>query len=126
MSWYREILAFLPSVLTVPVKRSVVDQKKVDRLANTLTLYESSTCPFSAKVRRHLKYLNVSITCKNLKRCHTYQKELLAGGGRALVPCLRIDSAQGSRWLYESQDILGYLNQKFEPKAKSKPLEQVL
>ncbi len=125
MNWYREILAYLPGILTAPVKRSLSDQQKVDRLANTLTLYELSTCPYSAKVRKHLKYLNVSVSSKNLKRCNAYQKELLVGGGRAMVPCLRIDSAQGSRWLYESQDILSYLSRKFEPKSKSKALEQV-
>ena len=116
MSWYREILASLPAVFTAPVKRTVSDQQRADRLANTLTLYDLNSCPYSAKVRRHLKHLNVAITVKNLKRCHVYANELIAGGGRAQVPCLRIETAQGSRWLYESKDILAYLDKKFMPR----------
>ncbi|OUR70356.1 hypothetical protein A9Q73_00215 [Bermanella sp. 47_1433_sub80_T6] len=117
MSWYREILASLPSVFTAPVKRSASDQHRAERLANCLTLYDLNTCPYSAKVRRHLKHLNVAITVKNLKRCHIYQNELIGGGGRAQVPCLRIETSKGTRWLYESEDIVMYLNKKFMPKA---------
>ncbi len=117
MSWYREILASLPAVFTAPVKRTVSEQLRADRMANTLTLYDLNSCPYSAKVRRHLKHLNIAIMVKNLKRCHIYQNELIAGGGRAQVPCLRIETAQGSRWLYESEDIVRYLNKKFTPKT---------
>ena len=37
-------------------------------------------------------------------------RELLMGGGRATVPCLRIEDDAGAvRWLYESNDIVEYL-----------------
>lgn len=37
-------------------------------------------------------------------------RELLVGGGRATVPCLRIEDDGGAvRWLYESEDIIEYL-----------------
>ena len=124
MSWFREILALLPSIIVAPVKRNLAEQKRADRLACGLTLYTLSACPYSAKVHRHLKQLNVSVGIKNLKRCNAYQKELLAGGGRAQVPCLRIESATGSRWLYESKDILTYLDSKFMPRLPRKSLEQ--
>ncbi len=124
MPWFREILALLPSIVFAPIKRNTADQKRVDRIANELTLYTLSSCPYSAKVHRHLKQLSISIGVKNLKRCNAYQKELLAGGGRAQVPCLRIETAKESRWLYESQDILNYLDIKFMPKKPAK-LEQV-
>ena len=40
--------------------------------------------------------------------------ELLAGGGRGTVPCLRITEADGSvRWMYESTDIIRYLDGEF-------------
>jgi glutaredoxin len=116
MYWYREILAILPTIFSAPVKRNSGERQRAERLANSLTLYDLSTCPYSAKVRRHLKHLNISITVKNLKRCHIYESELIAGGGRAQVPCLRIETAQGSRWLYKSKDILDYLDKKFMPK----------
>ena len=38
------------------------------------------------------------------------RRELLAGGGRATVPCLKIVGADGAeRWLYESARIIDYL-----------------
>ncbi len=116
MSWYRNFLATLPTIFNAPVKRNSGEKQRAERLANCLTLYDLSSCPYSAKVRRHIKYLSISVTVKNLKRCHVYENELIAGGGRAQVPCLRIETAQGSRWLYESKDILAYLDKKFMPK----------
>jgi glutaredoxin 2 len=36
--------------------------------------------------------------------------ELVAGGGKSQVPCLRIESENGEvRWMYESVDIVRYL-----------------
>ncbi len=38
--------------------------------------------------------------------------ELIAGGGKKQVPCLRIDSENGDvQWMYESDDIIHYLKQ---------------
>ncbi|WP_353351400.1 glutathione S-transferase N-terminal domain-containing protein [Oceaniserpentilla sp. 4NH20-0058] len=111
-------------MLTPPIQRSSNEQKKVDRQAGYLTLYDCNQRPFNNKIQRHLRQLNVSVTVKNLNRCHTFQKELLSGGGRAQVPCLRIDTSSGSRWLYESDDIIQYLDRKFLPKAQSKGLER--
>lgn len=124
MYWYRKFLASCSSVITPPIKRSSLEQKKVDRQACCLTLYDCQQRPFSNKLQRHIKHLNVPVTVKNLNRCHAYQKELLAGGGRAQVPCLRIESTSGSRWLYESEDIIRYLDKKFAPKSQSKRLER--
>lgn len=124
MYWYRKFLASCSTIFTPPVKRSTQEQKKVDRQASCLTLYDCNQRPFNNKIQRHLKHLNVDVTVKNLNRCHVFQKELLSGGGRAQVPCLRIDTQNGSRWLYESDDIIRYLNRKFAPRAQTKRLEQ--
>lgn len=120
MSWYRKFLESCTVIATPKVQRTPREQKKADRNAGYLTLYDCNTKPFNNKIQRHLKQLNVSVTVKNLNRCHTYQKELLSGGGKAQVPCLRIDSPNGSRWLYESNDIIQYLDRKFVPKTSSK------
>jgi glutathione S-transferase len=38
--------------------------------------------------------------------------ELIAGGGKGQVPCLRIETDDGNvRWLYESADIIAYLRE---------------
>jgi glutathione S-transferase len=124
MYWYRKLLASCSLVITPPIKRSSLEQKKVDRQACGLTLYDCQQRPFNNKIQRHLKHLNVAVTVKNLNRCHTFQKELLSGGGRAQVPCLRIEGSTGSRWLYESEDIIRYLDRKFAPKSHSKRLER--
>ena len=36
--------------------------------------------------------------------------ELVEGGGRQTVPCLRIEAEDGVRWMYESLDIMRYLD----------------
>jgi len=36
-------------------------------------------------------------------------------GGQIKVPCLRIESGEETTWLYESNDIIAYLNQQFDP-----------
>ena len=38
---------------------------------------------------------------------------LLAGGGKIKVPCLRIEENGESRWMYESNDIIRYLESRF-------------
>jgi len=126
MSWYQKIVESCTSMMTPPIKRSPRDQKKADRQASCLTLYDCSQSPFNNKIQRHIKLLNISVEVKNLNRCHAYQKELLSGGGRAQVPCLRIDSPNGSRWLYESDDIIQYLDRKFVPKQTTKSFERAL
>jgi len=124
MSWYRKFVESCASMMTPPIKRTPRDQKKADRQAGCLTLYDCGQNPFNNKIQRHIKQLNVPVEIKNLNRCHTYQKELLSGGGRAQVPCLRIDSPNGSRWLYESEDIIQYLDRKFVPKAPRRSIER--
>ncbi len=38
------------------------------------------------------------------------RKELINGGGKGQVPCLRIEDSSGEvTWLYESDDILRYI-----------------
>ncbi|MFA4912707.1 MAG: glutathione S-transferase N-terminal domain-containing protein, partial [Burkholderiaceae bacterium] len=39
--------------------------------------------------------------------------ELQQGGGKVKVPCLRIDEAGQTRWMYESDDIIAFLERRF-------------
>ena len=40
-----------------------------------------------------------------------YQSELVAGGGKGQVPCLRIEKEDGQiQWMYESNDIIKYFS----------------
>lgn|GEM_PF-5453894 len=39
--------------------------------------------------------------------------ELIAEGGRVMVPCLRIEEGVEAKWLYDSNDIIRFLNTRF-------------
>ncbi|RLW70923.1 MAG: glutaredoxin, partial [gamma proteobacterium symbiont of Stewartia floridana] len=39
--------------------------------------------------------------------------ELQQFGGKLQTPCLKIEQQDGDRWLYESDDIIRYLRQRF-------------
>ena len=73
-------------------------------------LYQYDTCPFCARVRYFLEAEGIDIPMKDTMRDPVAFRELLKGGGRATVPCLRIEDDAGAvRWLYESNDIVEYL-----------------
>jgi len=59
-------------------------------------------------------FASSTIETRDAKRCDTAKGELLAGGGRLKVPCLRVvDAAGGESWMYESKDIIDYLEGRF-------------
>ena len=73
-------------------------------------LYHLSGCPFCIKVRVMMWWLGVKIPLRNIAANPEYRHELIAGGGKEQVPCLRIEHGDGQfRWLYESSDIIRYL-----------------
>ncbi|NIB44633.1 glutaredoxin [Pseudomaricurvus alkylphenolicus] len=96
------------------IKRDMDAQKQLDAQTSGLTLYQYKACPFCVKVRRAIKRQSLAIETRDAKRCDTARGELVAGGGRLKVPCLRIEEASGeSRWMYESGDIIRYLEGRF-------------
>lgn len=98
-------------------KREAAEQKRVDALFANMAIYEYTACPFCVKVRRALKRAGISIALKDAK-IEPYRSELLKGGGKAQVPCLKYSNADGSvHWLYESNDIINFLNAKLAHQA---------
>jgi glutathione S-transferase len=66
------------------------------------------------KVRRSMKRRSLHIETRDALRNAQARHELLEGGGRLKVPCLRIrDAGHQERWLYESSDIVRYLEDRF-------------
>lgn len=65
------------------------------------------------KVRRFLHAEAVELPLRDATR-DPGRAELLAGGGKLQVPCLKIPEAGGVRWLYESSDILQFLRGRLE------------
>lgn len=88
-------------------------QAKVNSAIAGLSLYQFSGCPFCIKVRRKMHQLNLPIELRDAKRGTEYRKELEAQGGRSMVPCLRIEKDGQVEWLYESSDIIAYLDNQF-------------
>lgn len=89
-------------------------QAQVDTECRELALYQFKTCPFCIKVRQELRRLSLDIERRDAQGKGRHRDDLVANGGRAMVPCLRINDASGnSRWLYESGAIIAYLRNRF-------------
>ena len=95
------------------LKRSEEEQRTVDKECEQLTLYQFHRCPFCVKVRRVMTRLCLPIPLKNANDNEDYMTELVTGGGKRKVPCLRIEKESAVTWMYESRDIIDYLNNRF-------------
>lgn len=96
-----------------PVQRDAASQKAINDSAGNMALYQFYACPFCVKVRRKLHALNVPVSICDAQNDPERREELAANGGRVKVPCLRIEEAGSVRWMYESNDIIHYLDQRF-------------
>lgn len=108
----------LSEQLTTPkgVSRDAEEQARVDEATRQLALYQFSACPFCIKVRKEIARLGLNIETRNAQHDAQHRAELEAGGGRIKVPCLKIQQEDGSeRWLYESDEIKSWLQERFEP-----------
>ena len=57
-----------------------------------------------------LWWLNLEIPLMEIMYHPDNRADLVAGGGKSQVPCLRIEGENGEvRWMYESADIVRYL-----------------
>ena len=74
-----------------------------------LTLYHFESCPLCLKVRRYIEQRQLPIAERDIHKNPLYRDELMAGGGRKQVPCLHITSQGRDIWLYESDDIIAWL-----------------
>lgn len=95
------------------VKRSEDAQQAANEKAQSLALYQFEACPFCVKVRRAMKRQSVSFDLRDAKNDQTHRAELEAGGGKIKVPCLRIEKEGNVEWMYESSDIVAYLEKEF-------------
>ncbi len=96
------------------IKRDADTQQKVGEQTKKLTLYQFKTCPFCIKTRRVMKRLSLNINKYDAQHNEQHKQDLLEGGGKIKVPCLRIEGDEGTTtWLYESKDIIKYLQHRF-------------
>lgn len=95
------------------IARSAVEQRQLDAQTSALALYQFRTCPFCIKVRRTIKGLSLNIETRDAQRNAVHREQLLREGGAVKVPCLRISDEQGDTWLYESGEIIQYLQRRY-------------
>jgi len=116
------LMAFI-SFLTLPrkIKRSPEAQQQAIEKAKSMAVYQFFACPFCIKTRRSIHRLNLDMTYRDAQeRGGEHRNTLEKEGGRIKVPCLRIDHADHSTWMYESKDIIAYLNKTFDPDYQEK------
>lgn len=100
------------------IKREASEQAAIDTQTAKLALYQYKACPFCVKVRRAMKRNGLNIETRDAKRSELFKSELEQGGGQLKVPCLRIEEENGEvRWMYESSDIIDYLEGRFNPEV---------
>ncbi|MDZ7662638.1 glutaredoxin family protein [Thiohalophilus sp.] len=121
-SFFKTLRAVLAPVilllnkLTTPrgIIRDPEQQQQIDAATRQLALYQFRSCPFCIKVRRAARRLSLNIEQRDALHDPTHRTALLEGGGEVKVPCLRITENDGQvRWLYESDDIIAYLQTRF-------------
>ena len=109
-----KLILFLDALFSPKaIQREPAEQSQLDSRTRNLKLYQFEACPFCVKVRRSIKRLNLKIDLKDAKK-PPIAEELVQGGGELQTPCLRITDETGkSRWLYESDEIIRYLEENF-------------
>lgn len=94
-------------------KRAPEKQKEINQELTKFSLYQFSACPFCTKTRRAMYKLNLPIEKRNASVGSKHRQELLEGGGKVKVPCLRIEENGQVEWMYESSEIISYLENRF-------------
>ncbi|QIZ78902.1 glutaredoxin [Ferrimonas lipolytica] len=100
-----------------PMQRTADKQSLVEQQIEGLSLYQLPACPFCVKTRRAMHRLNLPVTLRSTQVGSPYRDELAQQGGKLTVPCLRIEEQGEVRWMYESNDIITYLDQRFGTQA---------
>lgn len=97
-----------------PPERAAAEQARIDAETRGMALYQFKACPFCVKTRRAMKRLGLNIELRDARGDMQWRQQLLAEGGRLQVPCLYIPQSSGdAQWLYESDDIIAYLEARF-------------
>ena len=94
-------------------KRSTQAQQEVEAQTANMALYQFFACPFCIKTRRALHRLNLPIETRSVNTNVQHRQDLEQQGGRVKVPCLRITENGTDTWMYESNDIIRYLEERF-------------
>ncbi|MEE4216837.1 MAG: glutaredoxin [Xanthomonadales bacterium] len=79
-----------------------------------LAMYTMPLCPFCWRVTRVINRLGLDVEMCDVLMHPAHREELIQATGRATVPVLCIQSADGEvSWMPESRDIIRYLQQTY-------------
>ena len=109
--WFRT-----PTIRVPTITRSIEQQAAVDTATADLALYCSDGCMFCSRVRKAIRALGLHIEIRDICSVQEHYRDLLIYGGRPTVPCLRVGKdikPTDARWMYESRDIIAYLQDRF-------------
>ena len=96
------------------IARQSSAQQKIDSECASLALYHFNSCPFCIKVRHEMARLSLPIQLREAQHDAKHRVDLLQGGGKLQTPCLQIADEKGNiQWMYESNDIIKYLQHRF-------------
>lgn len=110
--WFVGKVILFINVITLPkpIERDNFSQQKLDNKTKGFTIYQFEACPFCVKVRRFIRKNNLQINLRDAKNNEIFKSELINGGGKHKVPCLRIEKTDSKiEWLYESDEIILFL-----------------
>ncbi|MBT5092621.1 MAG: glutaredoxin [Halobacteriovoraceae bacterium] len=104
------ILIFLDKITSPrPLAIDSLERDKIIEKSKGMALYQFNACPFCIKVRRFMKANNIEIPLRDAMNIENFRQELLKEGGKIKAPCLKIVRDDKSQWLYESNDIISFL-----------------
>ena len=78
-------------------------------MATSYELYIRYTCPYCIKVLDFMEKRGITLPLRNISEDAVALNTLRTVGGKQQVPCLFIDGVP----LYESEDIIAYLDKAF-------------
>ncbi|MAD90374.1 MAG: glutaredoxin [Pseudoalteromonas sp.] len=109
--WFLGRIILLLNFIFTPrsKKREAQAQQQLDAKTQNFKLYQFEACPFCVKVRRAIKREGLKVETRDAKNNEAYRQELAEQGGKVKVPCLRIEEQGKVTWMYESSDIVAFL-----------------
>lgn len=113
--WLLGRLILLVDFLFKPRKPKLSNEKQqeLDLATKDIALYQYAACPFCVKVRWAARRQGLTIETRDAKRNKSFAEELTSNGGKLKVPCLKIEKDGESTWMYESSDIIAYLQEQY-------------
>ena len=109
-----QIIIFIDFLISPKqIQRPAEKQQEVNQMTRNMALYQFKACPFCVKTRRTFRRLNLEIETRDAANNPQHRSELSEQGGQIKVPCLKIDENGNTTWMYESNDIIQYLDNRF-------------